>query len=118
MKRREDNLQAAIVAYLRAVLPDAKVAAIPNGGARTPAEGAIFKRTGVLAGMPDLVVILTGGRVLWLEVKADKGRRSEAQSDIGMWLAAKGHHWACVRSVEQVRECLARWHVETREAGQ
>lgn len=116
MKRREDNLQAAIVAYLRAVLPDAKVAAIPNGGARTPVEGAIFKRTGVLAGMPDLVVILNGGRVAWLEVKADKGRLSDAQSTLGIWLAGRGHLWACVRSVEQVRECLEAWRIETREA--
>lgn len=116
MRRREDNLQAAIVAYLRAVLPDARVAAIPNGGARTPAEGAIFKRTGVLAGMPDLVVILNGGRVAWLEVKAGKGRLSDKQSALGIWFASHGHLWACVRSVDQVRECLAAWRIETREA--
>lgn len=96
----EDQLQAAIVALLRVRYRDAIVAAIPNGGARSKVEAARMKGTGTLAGMPDIVVILPGGRTCWLEVKTDAGRLSPAQAEIHYRLVGLGHAVQIVRCID------------------
>lgn len=68
--------QARLVAGLRRA--GYFVASIPNGGGRSAAEGANLKVQGLLAGMPDLVVVLPG-RTVWIEMKFGNGRLSEAQ---------------------------------------
>lgn len=58
MKRPEENLHRACVAYLRATLPKPWMCwHNANGGYRSKAEAGIFKALGVLAGMPDLFVM-------------------------------------------------------------
>jgi hypothetical protein len=58
MKRSEEALHKACVAYLRASLPKPwLVWHTPNGGGRSKAEAGILKAMGVLAGMPDLFVM-------------------------------------------------------------
>lgn len=96
----EDQLQASIVTALRVRYRDAIVAALPNGGFRTKAEAGILKRTGTLAGMPDLVVALPDGRTCWLEVKTDAGRVSPAQAEMHYRLTSLGHSVFLVRSIE------------------
>ena len=68
----EDRVQADIVAWLRLVAPDCIVAAIPNGAYHDARQGARLKWTGMLPGIPDLVVMAPGGRTLLIEVKAPK----------------------------------------------
>ena len=75
----EAREQARLVAGLRRA--GIFVAAIPNGGSRDAREGANLKVQGVLAGMPDLVVVLPG-RTVWIEMKAPGGRVSPAQKDV------------------------------------
>jgi hypothetical protein len=65
MRRRrahpEDQIQRAVLEHLRIRGPrDAFVFAVPNGGGRSPIEGAIMKGLGVRAGVPDLVIIHAG----------------------------------------------------------
>ena len=58
MKRPEEALHRACVAYLRASLPKPWLCFhVPNGGGRSKAEAGILKAMGVLAGMPDLFVM-------------------------------------------------------------
>ncbi len=58
MNRPEENLHRAAVAHLRASLPSPWIVFhIPNGGGRSKAEAGILKAMGVLAGMPDLLII-------------------------------------------------------------
>lgn len=58
MKRPEEALHRAAVAYLRASLPKPwLVWHTPNGGGRSKAEAGILKAMGTLAGMPDLFVL-------------------------------------------------------------
>jgi hypothetical protein len=52
----------------------------PNGGWRSKTEAAIFKGAGVVAGVPDVIVI-KAGRVYGLELKAESGRLSNTQRD-------------------------------------
>jgi len=51
---------------------------IPNGGARTAAEGAIFKAFGVRPSAPDLLIV-RAGQALFLKLKAPGRKRSPSQ---------------------------------------
>lgn len=55
--------------------------AIPNGGYRTKAEAAKLRAEGVSAGVPDLCVPVARGpyHSLYIEMKAERGRVSDAQ---------------------------------------
>lgn len=64
MKRPEEALHRAGVAYLRDALPSPWIVFhVPNGGGRSKAEAGILKAMGVLAGMPDLFVLGPGSEV-------------------------------------------------------
>jgi len=54
---------------------------VPNGGRRDAAEAAHLKRQGVRAGVPDLClpVARSGYHGLFIELKAEGGRPTEAQ---------------------------------------
>lgn len=58
---------------------------IPNGGKRDAREAAHLKRLGVRAGVSDLFlpVARNGFHGLWIEMKAGKGKPTEAQLE---WL--------------------------------
>jgi hypothetical protein len=53
---------------------------VPNGGWRTRTEGAILKGAGVVAGVPDIILI-NAGRTYALELKADGRKLSTAQRE-------------------------------------
>jgi hypothetical protein len=69
---------------------------VPNGGWRTRTEGAILKGAGVVAGVPDIILI-NAGRTYALELKADGG--SYPQRSRRRWRPWSG----------QVRPSLMRW---------
>ena len=74
--------------------------AVPNGSKRTERE-----LEGLRAGVPDLVIILDGGRVLWLEMKRRKGGcLSPAQKVFHGKLEALGHD---VFTCHGVKEAVA-----------
>jgi hypothetical protein len=112
----EARIQASVVAWVRLVAPHVLVFAVPNGGLRTKAEAARLKWTGVVAGIPDLIVIAPGGRIHFAEVKATGGSLSPAQRAIHEALTALGTPPAIVRSVEDARRVFAAWGIATREA--
>lgn len=69
---------------------------VPNGGKRSEAEAAKFKRLGVKPGVADLVIMTPtkhGHSGAWLEMKAEKeGRVSKDQTK---WLKiADAYGWA------------------------
>ena len=77
MQHKEHYLQVAIVRYLR--LNKIFCFAIPNGGRRDLITGAVLKREGVLAGSPDLVIILPN-QIYFVELKnGNQGRQSKEQ---------------------------------------
>ena len=78
MKREEWIFQCRAVNALR--LAKFLVFAVPNGGSRNIREAANLKRSGVLAGAPDLVVA-KDGQVWFLEIKTQTGRQSPAQKE-------------------------------------
>ena len=74
----ESGIQRQIIAWFRLRYPEYIIAAVPNGGYRNAREAKIMKAEGVLAGFSDLVVIARE-KVLFVEVKTQKGRQSECQ---------------------------------------
>ena len=75
-KASEHNEQVALVRKLRSL--GYFVAAVPNGGKRDVREASRMKQEGVVAGVPDLFVLLDGGRIIWIELKTRKGGRVSA----------------------------------------
>jgi len=88
-KASEHNEQVALVRKLRAM--GYFVAAVPNGGKRDVREATRMKQEGVVAGVPDLFVLLDGGRIIWIELKTRKGSRvSDAQHVIHAEFESRG----------------------------
>jgi len=100
MNRRstpEADAQRAIVQTLRFVLPrDAIVHHAANeiaaGDRRGQVRQSILLGMGVHAGFADLIVI-SGGRVLFLEVKSPSGRLRKSQEVFRDTVCAQGFGW-------------------------
>ena len=114
MNRRstpEADTQRAIVQTLRFALPrDAIVHHAANeiaaGDRRGQVRQSILVGMGVHAGFADLIVI-SGGRVLFLEVKSQSGRLRKSQEVFRDTVCAQGFGWALVRSVDDALGALA-----------
>ena len=75
----EEQLQMQVCKFLHHALEgNSTFFAVPNGGLRSRSEAARFKATGTIAGMPDICVV-NDGRLIGIELKAPKGRVSDAQ---------------------------------------
>ena len=114
MNRRstpEADAQRAIVTALRFALPrDAIVHHCANevteAGSRGARRQSILVGMGVHPGFADLIVI-SGGRVLFLEVKSQTGRLRKSQEVFRDTVSAQGFGWALVRSVDDALGALA-----------
>jgi len=84
---KEDDLQAACMRWLRLEHPNVLAFHVPNGGKRNAREAAKFKRLGVLAGVPDVLIVhpsnFFNGFAVELKVKGGKAspRQKERLSD-------------------------------------
>ena len=97
MRHIEDNLQRAIVKYLR--FKNILVFAVPNGGSRKAREGHNLKLSGVLAGVSDLIMLLPN-RAVFIELKTDKGRQSEYQKKFQEDVQKLGFEYLIWRSLD------------------
>lgn len=118
--REEEQAHVAIVEGLRLILNDALVFHVPNGELRDKATAAKLRRMGVVAGIPDIVVMQRIGEITdiardifrpipgiaFLEVKSRTGRRSSAQSDVLDWLRGAGFIAAIVTGLEGAEKVL------------
>lgn len=118
--RPEADIQRQIVALLHAMLPMGAIVhhaanEVGFGGRHARARQAILTGMGVHAGFSDLI-ILSGGRVLFLEVKSPRGRLSPAQRAFRDAVQAQGFAWALVRSPENALGALEAHGFRTRLA--
>jgi hypothetical protein len=80
----------------------------PNGGYRNAGEAGRFRALGVKAGVPDLLA-LHGGRLFALELKAERGRVSQAQEAMLADLEAAGATVAVAYGLDDALATFVRW---------
>jgi hypothetical protein len=103
MKHTESKLQSACVQWFRTQYPRTVIFAIPNGGNRTAITGAILKREGAMAGVADLFVMRSNLTYsgLFIEMKAAKGKASEAQETFAQAAIVAGYAYYTCRSFDE-----------------
>jgi hypothetical protein len=107
--RPEQQIQAAVVQYLRLALPGALVFSVPNSE-RRPVPG-------MYAGLTDVVIDIhpahRGGPQsegpYYVEIKAPGGRLTKAQEEFRDVCRRSLRPWACFRSVEDAETALRAW---------
>jgi hypothetical protein len=102
MKHQESNLQAACVQWFRLQYPQHTIFAIPNGGNRSAATGAMMKREGVLAGVADLFIMVPSGGYhgLFIEMKTPTGKVQKSQSEFAAQAFRNRYLYMVIRSVD------------------
>ena len=116
----EADLQRSVVRALRFALPRTAILhhcvnEVTEAGPRGAKRQAILVGMGVHGGFAD-VMILCDGRVLFLELKAPKGRLRPDQEAFRDAVLAQGFSWALVRSLDDALGALADHGFTTRIA--
>jgi hypothetical protein len=108
----EAELQRALVQHLQLrAEPGALWFAVPNGGARSKIEAAIFKGLGVKAGVSDLL-FLHEGNFFALELKAGKyADPTPAQSQFLADVIHAGGRAAWARGLDEALAQLQQWRL-------
>jgi hypothetical protein len=80
---------------------------VPNGGTRNKREAIALKATGVVAGIPDLMLI-NKGRVIGIEMKTtqEQSKLSPAQERVHKAWKDQGIDVFVVRSFEEFKELI------------
>jgi len=108
-QRPEAAIQRAVFAHLRARGAPGVFAFHPaNGGYRKPTEAAIMKGLGVVAGVPDVIVI-HNGRVFALELKAAGRRATDKQLACIAALREAGAFTAVAEGFDRALAVLEAW---------
>lgn len=111
----EWKLQQACAAFLSATLPrDCYWTSVDAGqGAMNLRAAQMRKARGVRAGFPDLLFCWRGA-LLCVELKASKGRVSEAQHIAHMQIRDAGGQVEVCHSVEELERALRAWGIPLR----
>lgn len=114
----EADLQRAVVTALRFALPRTAIIhhcanEVAEAGPRGAKRQAILVGMGVHKGFADLMVICDG-RILFLELKAPRGRLFPEQEAFRAAVMAQGFGWALVRSIDDALGALADFGLTSR----
>ena len=114
----EADLQRDIVRALRLALPFGAIVHASNNEIRGSSDWAkrqqaLMKSMGQHAGFSDLIV-LSEGRVLFLEVKTQTGSMSLSQRQFRGAVEGQGHCFAIVRSIDDALGALREFNFKTR----
>lgn len=113
-KPDEHQIQVSIIQYLDKALPSTIRAVAVSNNPRSAIAGAREKARGMRKGFPD--ILLTGAFHGLLEVKAEGGKLKPEQKEWRDWASSQQIPYAVVRSIDDVRETLASWQLNTRAA--
>ena len=102
MNREEQNLQIACVRWFNYQYPKLQglLFHVPNAAKRGIIEGSMFKRMGVVAGVPDLIFVYQFCTYAF-ELKANKGKLSESQKVVHQTWNVQGVKVELVKDVEE-----------------
>lgn len=114
MSRRnnpEEQLQRAIVEWLRWMKPDVVWFFVNNGAHLSKSQAGKAKAMGVLPGVADLAFVLRGGQAAFIELKAPGKYLTQVQKVFALNASNHGAWCAVARSIEDVERHLKNWHV-------
>jgi hypothetical protein len=107
--KSENNLQAEIYKWyhnnycLKTSEQRGLIFSIPNGGTRNKLEALTLKSTGLLKGASDMVLIFPNGKLIFLELKIEKGVQSDEQKDFESRVKLLGYEYHLIRSLEEFK---------------
>jgi len=99
-KKSEDAIQAECYMWFNNTHKDLRglLFAVPNGGARSALQGKIFKMTGVVAGVSDMLFMYKGNTFCF-ELKTNTGTQSEKQQDWEKKVSKHGFQYFIIRDL-------------------
>ena len=100
--KSENRIQQEMYMWFHNTYPDLRgcLFHVPNGGARSRREGALFKEIGVVPGVADLFFMYEGTTTL-IEVKNALGKQSKKQLDWEVLMRTNGFEYYIVRTLEE-----------------
>lgn len=117
--RPEQQLHFAVASFLHLCLdPQVFWTTIGHGvyaGEGRRMRGAMQRRAGQKAGVPDILIVHRG-QAHWIELKAPRGRTTDAQDVVHDALQRAGCRVSIARSIDDVKEKLIEWSIPTRFA--
>jgi len=114
-KSPEADLQCAVVEELRLrTIKPARFWFVPNGGNLSKAQAAKFQKMGLTSGVPDLHFVWRDRDDAMpmygvIEMKAGRGKTSEAQAEFLTDMAILGHRYAVCNRADDFFQTLRRW---------
>lgn len=114
-KNEETNIQVAVVNYLRARYPQALFTIAPSGMKLPIHVARMLKAMGYVAGTPDLMIFEPRGEYhgLFIEIKTERGRASEAQGKFMDSLWERGYLVALCFGYERAVKVIDSYLVES-----
>ena len=104
----EEDIQSSCVQWFRLSYPQYVIFACPNGGSRNRLEAINMKRSGVLAGVSDLIIIAERA-ILFIEMKTKTGRQSENQKTFQSNIEHLGFEYKICRSLSSFQLTIEKW---------
>lgn len=104
----EEDIQTACVQWFRLAYPHYLCFAAPNGGSRNFLEAVNLKRSGVLTGVSDLIIVADHA-VLFVEMKTAKGRQQPSQKKFQADVERLGFKYIICRSFPDFKEHVQGW---------
>ena len=74
----ESEEQRRFIIEVRLKYKDFIIFSVPNGGSRNKIEALRLKNEGVLSGIPDLVCLMPNSKMVFIEMKKQKGGKLSA----------------------------------------
>lgn len=103
----EDDIQATCVEWFRIKYPHLLIFSVPNGARTSMSVAVRLKRTGLLRGIPDLI-ITTGipGKLIFIEMKTKKTKPSSGQLQVHQKLRFLGFVVEVCHSFDQFQSVI------------
>ncbi|HAG53261.1 MAG TPA: VRR-NUC domain-containing protein [Alphaproteobacteria bacterium] len=101
----ESKLQIACVKWFDRNIDktQAFLYSVPNGGYRKPSEARIMKAEGLRAGVSDLVLIVSGGTTVYIEMKDGNKPQLPSQKRFEQIAKSLGFNYYIARNKEQFK---------------
>jgi hypothetical protein len=110
-RRPEAQIQRSVLEHLRIrAVPNCFYFHCPNGEWRSRITGAILKGQGVVAGIPDLIIV-HAGRTYGLELKSDNGRTTDVQRSTHARMREAGAIVSTAWGIDEAVAQLCEWQL-------